>query len=140
MSEENPTTEIPTVSNVEFVKLNETITTMKTDIDKLKAQMVDKVQKAVLAELESNLNNHSKLIESFSNKLCELQNNLNTFTQKPVTQIMIETIRRHLTEEIMANVTTMFDKHVEKTNANIESKHEEMKHTIQNAKRFAYVK
>lgn len=127
-------------SHTEFNKLNESIVAIKSDMEKIKPQIVDKVPKAVLSELEGNLNNHSKLIESFSNKLYELQNNLNTFTQKPVTQIMIETIRRHLTEEIMANVNAMFNDYVDKTNNEIIIKHDELKQIIQNTKRFVFVK
>ena len=121
-------------------KLDESIAILRNDVEKIKQQVVDKVPKGVLAELEGNLNNHSKLIESFSNKLYELQNNLNTFTQKPVTQIMMETMRSHLTEEIMANVTAMFDDYVEKNNQDIEDKHKELKQIIQNTKRFAFIK
>jgi len=126
------------VDKIDPTVIQDSVSSMKNDVEKLKSQVVDKVPKAVLAELESKLNTHSKSIESFSKKLYELQNNLNAFTQQPVTQIMIETIRRQLTEEIMANVTSMFNEHVAKTNASVEAKHDELKSILQNTKRFVF--
>jgi predicted translin family RNA/ssDNA-binding protein len=133
-------THIDKIPKIDTAPINDSISSMKNDIEKIKAHVVDKVPKAVLAELESKLNNHSKSIDSFSKKLYELQNNLNAFTQQPVTQIMIETIRKQVTEEIMANVTSMFEEHVKKTNTAVETKHDELKSILQNTKRFVFHK
>ena len=40
----------------------------------------------------------------------------------------------------MANVTSMFNEHVEKTNASVEEKHGELKNMLQNTKRFVFHK
>lgn len=124
--------------NADNTKLRTSIAEMRSEIDKLKAQLADKTSKAVLLELEGKINTHTKALDATSKKLFEIQNNVNTFVQQPISHTLIDTIRKQLTEEIMANTRAIIEFQTDKTNQLIEEKNIEIRHLINNAKKFMY--
>lgn len=119
-------------------KMRASIAEMRQEIDKLKAQLADKTSKAVLSELEGKINTHTKALDATSKKLFEVQNNVNAFVQQPISHTLIDTIRKQLTEEIMANTRSIIEFQTDKTNRLIEEKNIETRNLINNAKRFMY--
>jgi hypothetical protein len=119
-------------------KMRSQIAEMRSEIDKLRIQMADKTPKAVLLELEGKINTHSKALDATSKKLFEVQNNVNAFVQQPISHTLIDTIRKQLTEEILANTRSIIEFQTDKTNRLIEEKNMETRNMINNAKRFMY--
>ena len=119
-------------------KLRASIMDMRSEIDKLKAQLANKISKAVLLELEGKINTHTKALDATSKKLFEVQNNVNAFVQQPISYTLIDTIRKQLTEEIMANTRSIIEFQADKTNHLIDEKTIETRNMINNAKKFMY--
>lgn len=119
-------------------KLNTNLAMMKVDIDKLKTQMNDKVSKMILSELESKINAHSKAIESLSRKLYEINNNVNTFVQQPVSQTLIETMKKQLSNDILHALQPIIEHKNMEINKNFDDKITELRNQINNTKKFIY--
>lgn len=122
----------------ENAKLTQTVNSLRIDIEKVKNQLSDKVPKAVLAELEGKINMHTKSLDVSSKKLFELQNNLTAYTNQPMSHTLIDTIRKQLTEEIMANTKALIDSQEEKMKQLIDEKNNETRLLVQNVKKFMY--
>jgi len=123
-------------SNID--KTQTAISETRTNIDKLKTQLNEKTPKVIFSELETIVKTHTKAIDATSKKLFEVQNNVMLFTQQPVSHTIIDTIRRQLTEEIMANTRAIIDEQTTITHNLIETKNTEVRGMINNVKRFAY--
>lgn len=131
-------TELCEKISAENAKLRTNITEMRTDMDKMKSQLSDKISKAIIMELEGKINTHTKSIDATSKKLFEVQNNVNSFVQQPISHTLIDTIRKQLTEEILANTRSLIEYQTEKTHNLIDEKITETRNQINNAKRFMY--
>lgn len=122
----------------DMIKLQASFTSLRTDLDKLKSVLSDKVSKSMFAEIESKINLHTKTLDSHSKKIFELENNVNTFTQQPISHSVIDAIRKQLSDEILTKITEMIDVQNEKTTKLIEDKNNETRLLINNAKKFMY--
>lgn len=119
-------------------KLQSSITNMRTDIEKLRIQVADKVPKAVLSELEGKINHHSKGLDATSKKLFELQNNLTTFIQQPISHSLIDTLRTQLTQEITDSIKKSLFDDIEAVKTLFDEKIDETHKMINNAKRVMF--
>ena len=122
----------------ENASLRSSIAEMKTDLDKFKGMLSDKIPKAVMTELEFKINTHTKALDATAKKLFEVQNNVNAFVQQPVSHSLIESIRKQLTDEIMANTVALMDSRHEQICHLIDDKTSETRNLINNAKKFMF--
>lgn len=116
------------------------ITTIKSDFDKIKTQLNDKVSKIMLQEIESKIINHAKILDTTSKKMNDLQNNIATFVNQPISEKMMEELRKQLTCEIMNNITTMLDEHNKSTEILIEKKLQSLHQQLSNTKHLLFNK
>lgn len=123
-----------------IVKMQQNISGIRSDVDKLKTQMIDKLPKAVLSEVESKINHHSKAIETSSKKLFELQTNLSSFMQQPMSHTLIDTMRTQLTEEIIDTVKKMILAEVTSLKEMVDEKNIETRGIINNAKKVMFIR
>lgn len=124
----------------ENAKMQTTIASLRVDIEKLKGQLGEKVQKAVLSELEGKINTHTKALDANQRKLFEVQNSLNTFVQQPISHTLVENIRKQLTEEIMTNVKALVEPMFDNVRKLIDDKNVETRSMINKAKTFMFHK
>lgn len=124
--------------SLELTKTQASFASLKTDLDKLKSIISDKISKNVFVEIERKINVHTKTLDTYSKKIFELENNVNTFTQQPISHSVIDAIRKQLSDEIMANVTNLMEVQNEKTTKLIDDKTTETIKLINNAKKFMY--
>lgn len=129
---------IETFDMNEIAQMQTAMVSMRTDIDKLKNIVSDKVSKAVLSELEAKINTHTKSLDATTKKLFELQTNFNAFAQQPMSHTLIETIRKQLTEEIMENTRQIITEQTDRTRKLIDEKFMETRNMISNTKKFMY--
>lgn len=122
----------------EHARMQSTITSLRTDIEKLKTSVADKIPKAIMTELEGKINNHTKALDTTSKKLFELQNNLNTFIQQPISHTLVDTMKQQITTEILDHIKVLLTEQDETIKKLIDDKITETKSSIQNIKRFMY--
>lgn len=134
----------PTVDNTaildELRHINENISKLRTDVDKLKTQMLDKVPKSVLVELDSKILNHTKILDSNTSKLYELQKNVKEFVNQPVTHTIVDTLRKQLTEDVLTTVKKMLEVSADDIKGLIDIKINEVRGAINSAKRVLFYK
>jgi len=121
-------------------KLQTNVTSLRTDVEKLRTQMADKVQKAVLSEIESKITHHSKSIDATSKKLFDLQNNLSSFIQQPISHSLIDTLRTQIAQEITESIKKVVATDISELKTVVEEKITETKNMIQNAKRAMFAR
>lgn len=122
----------------ENTKLKSSIGDMRIDVDRLRAVISDKPSKAIITELEGKIGIHTKALDVVSKKMYEMQANVTAFVQQPVSNTLLETLRKQLMDEIMANTRSLIEFQIEKTNRTFEDKIIETRGMINNAKRFMY--
>jgi hypothetical protein len=125
-------------NSVDPAMLLSTVTGIKSDVDKLKGQISDKITKAVLAEFECKINSHTKALDATSKKLFEVQTNVNTYVQQPLSHTLIDTIRKQLVSEITANTNSVIELQTEKLIKLVDERNKEAYNRINNAKKFMY--
>ena len=125
---------------LENAKLRADVGQLQNKIDTLKAQMSDKVPKVVISELESKISSHTKALDVTAKKMFEMQNNLNTYTQQPISHAFVEAIRKQVLEEVMANTKTLIELQTDNITKMMDTKIIETKQSICNAKRFMFAK
>ena len=119
-------------------RLQTSASSLRSDIEKLRVTVAEKVPKAVLNELEGKINAHTKALDTMSKKLFELQNSLNTFIQQPISHTLVDTMRRQLSEEILESVKILMNDQNEAMTKLIDGKITETRGMIQNIKKFAF--
>lgn len=124
----------------ELKKISDNINKLRIDVDKLKSQMTEKVPKTVLVELESKILNHTKVLDTTSSKLFELQKNLKEFINQPVSHTLMETLRKQLTDEITGNVKKMIESSSSAIMTIIDEKQLEIRELVNKAKRVMFSK
>lgn len=124
----------------ENTKLKSDIASLRSDLEKLKGQMVDKISKPILIELEGKITNHGKAIETSQRKVSELQCSLLTYTQQPISHGIIENMRKQVTDDVIENMKKIFDPQFEGMKKLIEDKNNETRGLVNNAKRFMFQK
>jgi hypothetical protein len=122
----------------EHARMQSSVSSLRTDIEKIKTSVAEKVPKAILTELEGKINNHTKALDTTSKKLFELQNNLNTFIQQPISHTLVDTMKQQITTEILDHIKILLTDQDEAVKQLIDDKIAETKHSIQNMKRFMY--
>jgi septal ring factor EnvC (AmiA/AmiB activator) len=124
----------------ENVKLQQSIAQLRTDIEKLKGQLNDKVSKPLFTELECKMNQHTKSIDMCQRKNFEFGTKLEKFIDQPVSHTLVENIRKQLTDEIMTNIKAFVDPLFENTRKLIDEKNNETRLLINKTKNFFYTK
>lgn len=119
-------------------KLQTSVSNMRTDIEKLRVQVADKIPKAVLSEIEGKVNHHSKGLDAVSKKLFELQNNLTTFIQQPISHSLIDTLRTQLMQEISESIKKSLSDDISMVKSSFDDKIDETRKMINNAKRVMF--
>ena len=119
-------------------KLQASVSNMRTDMEKLRVQVADKIPKAVLSEIEGKVNHHSKGLDAVSKKLFELQNNLTTFIQQPISHSLIDTLRKQLTLEISESIQKSLSDDIGIVKSSFDDKIDETRKMINNAKRAMF--
>jgi chromosome segregation ATPase len=124
--------------STEYSRLQTSVSSIRSDIEKIKTSLAEKIPKAILSELEGKINTHTKALDSTSKKLFELQNNLNTFIQQPISHTLVDTMKQQITTEIVDQIKILLADQDETVKQLIDTKIAETKSSIQNMKRFMY--
>ena len=119
-------------------KIQMDLSSIRSDLDKLKGQLTDKISKAVLSEIENKINNHTKALDATSKKLFDLQSNVNVFIQQPISHTLIDSIKKQLTDDILSTVKSLMTEQKEETQLLLEEAIKETRAQINNSKKFMY--
>lgn len=126
--------------NENINKLQISVNAMRADIDKMKAQQMEKISRSVFAELENRVNMHSKGLETFSKKLCELHSNVTAMASQPISFQIIDGIQKHLEEIILREVASIIETNTEHLKKIIEEKNQETRSIVNRTKTFMFTK
>lgn len=112
---------------------------IRSDLDKLKMQIDNKVSKQVITELEGKIIQHTKSLDVMAKKMMDMQSNLREFSQQPISHTLIDTIKKQLTDEIMEKVLGSITESNEKLQKSFDEKITEIKNTMALTKRAFFV-
>lgn len=140
MQKETPIEIVVTEQAQEFKNLYDSIKTIKSDLEKIKEKSVDKFVRSVISQLEDTVRTHTKSIDNISKKMFELQTNLTSYVQQPISHTLIETIRKQLTDEILANTKEIIDARSSEILHIVDEKIDETRKQINNTKKFMFYK
>lgn len=123
--------------NANMQKLQTSIVSLRADFDKLRSQVVPK---AIMSEVESKINTHTKTLDGIQRKMHELNCQITAFAQQPISSTLLDSLRTQLTQETMESVKKLVTTEITDVKSIIDDKVKELQTLIGNAKRVMFHK
>ncbi len=136
--DKNHTDEQLEAINNNLQKIQANMVAIRSDVDKLKATVADKVPKAVLSELEGKISTHTRTLDGIQRKMHELNSQITSFAQQPIANTLLDTLRTQLTQETMEAVKKHVANEISEVKTLIDDKTKELQNVICNAKRVMF--